>query len=320
MKRKLTLLVSTLLFTACSHTGNHLDSLPSPKKVEMDSIEVPPVLLSVTRMFLSGDRLVAYQERNDTLFSFWKLPDCKFLYAAGVRGEGPNEFLMLDRNFQEKPNGFSSFEIQANRIKEVEALDDGTFRITSCRSVNTDLQPLNRLLMLADSSFCFVSDNEEYEFTLLKKDGITHDFGNYPLRLLQEEADTPHRFTYNKLTVAHPDGSRFAVFYAYVGLVRIYGADGTLQAESVLSEKKTVSGEERTVYYRSFPYATSRSVYVLTQEADMTLLEQWSWKGELEKRYVLPVAVSSFVVSESNNRMYAVSPEREDRIYTYRLD
>lgn len=320
MKRNLALFVSTLLFTACSHTENHLVSLPSPQKVETDSIEVPPVLLSVTRMFLSGDRMVAYQERNDTLFSFWKLPECKFLYAAGVRGEGPNEFLMLDRNFREKPNGFSSFEIQANRIKEVEALDDGTFRITSCRPVNTDVQPLNRLLMLADSSFCFVSDKEEYEFTLLKKDGTTHDFGTYPVRLLQEEADTPHRFTYNKLTVAHPDGSKFAAFYAYVGLVRIYGADGTLQAEAVLPKKRPALGEEKTVYYRSFPYATSRSIYVLTQEADMTLLEQWSWKGELEKRYVLPFSVSSFAVGEAENRMYAVSPEREDRIYTYQLD
>lgn len=315
------LILSSLIAGSCSRSNSGSPvSLPAITEVTCDSIVTPPVLLSVTRLFTIKDQMVAYQERNDTLFSFWKLPECQLLYSAGIRGEGPDEFLMLERNFQETTQGFRTFELQTNRIKDVRITEEGNLNVISDYQLPTNLSPLNRFLFLADSTYCFVSTDDAYEFTLLKKDGTTHNFGAYPTHLLKEDTDTPNRFVYNKLTVAHPSGDKFAAFYAYTGLVRIYSYTGELLKETLLPTKETTEKDEKTIYYHLFPYATDQYIYILNQQEDIQTLEKWNWEGELISRYALNHPVSSFVIDKEEKRMYAVSKEREDCIYIYQIN
>ena len=102
-------------------------SLPEPAEIHSDSILVPPVILSATRMFIAHDMLVIYEQQKDTLFSFWKLPQCQYLFSAGSKGEGPDELLLLDRVFVETANGFKTFELPSNKIKDlkIDIVGDG---------------------------------------------------------------------------------------------------------------------------------------------------------------------------------------------------
>ena len=97
-------LVGALLFVVflIGCTGKSIStSLPECRSLYADSFETPPVLLSVTSLFTLGDdTLGVYQSKDDTLFSFWKLPECTFLFRAGGKGQGPNDFLELDRTFK----------------------------------------------------------------------------------------------------------------------------------------------------------------------------------------------------------------------------
>ena len=79
-------LLSILGVSCVSHKEQIVD-LPNPTLLLADSITTPPVLLSVTRLFIVHDMLVAYEQRKDTLFSFWKLPECQYLFIHPVSEE-----------------------------------------------------------------------------------------------------------------------------------------------------------------------------------------------------------------------------------------
>ncbi|MBR0041733.1 MAG: hypothetical protein IJP36_01915 [Bacteroides sp.] len=324
MKQILSLLFMFLLLLqlfSCSHKDNEKRQYLPIETLRADSITIPPVLLSVTNMFIANDMLVVYQQRNDTLFSFWKLPECKFLFAAGNRGVGPNDFLMLDRVFKETPQGFKTFEISSNKVKEIEISSDGIFHTSHIIPLDVEQRGLNRFLFLADSNYCFVSDKEEYEYSLLNKTGEIKDFSRYPTKLILKNDDELNRFVYNKLTVAHPTGDKFAAFYVYVKLCRIYDSHGNLLSETLLDKEKKASPGERNAIYAFFPCADEKNIYVLANSNnDNTLLEVWDWNGNISAQYQLDRNISNFTYSPTHNVLYAVAPNREDVIYVYNLN
>lgn len=316
--------ISTLIFICtllvllegCTSKGSSEIHLPAWKELQADSLTVPPVLLSVNQLFTINDMLVAYQQRNDTLFSFWKLPECSYLFQAGTKGQGPNDFLMLDRTFQPTQQGFKAFEIATNRVKEVTVKPTGEFNVTLTKQLNVEQQGLNRFLFLENDSYCFVSDREEYEYALLSREESIHYFSDYPQNLLTAEEGTPNRFTYNKLVVSHPEGNKFAAFYAYVKLCRIYNSQGELLKETLLTSPSANNTEERHTYYSSYPCADANHIYILTKEEEGTMLEVWNWEGILETRYLLDKPVTC-ITRPVDGILYALCRDKENVIYTY---
>lgn len=307
-----------VLSEGCTSKGSSEAHLPAWKELQADSLIVPPVLLSVNHLFTIDDMLVAYQQSNDTLFSFWKLPECSYLFQAGTKGQGPNDFLMLDRTFQPTKQGFKAFEIATNRVKEVAVKPTGAFNVTLTKQLNVEQRGLNRFLFLENDSYCFVSDREEYEYALLNKDESIHYFSNYPQNLLTTEEDTPNRFTYNKLVVSHPKGDKFAAFYAYVKLCRIYNSQGKLLKETLLTSPSDNNTEERHTYYSSYPCADGNHIYILTKEEEETVLEVWTWEGALETRYLLDKPVIR-ITQPVDGTLYALCRDKENVIYTYSI-
>ena len=312
-------LLSILGVSCVSHKEQIVD-LPNPTSLLADSITTPPVLLSVTRLFIVHDMLVAYEQRKDTLFSFWKLPECQYLFNAGVKGQGPNDFLILDRNFVESKEGFKVFELPSNRVKELKIDSSGTFKLISEQRLKVNQMPLNRFLFLADSSYCFLSQDDKYEYTLLDKKQDTHQFSDYPFDLLKKDKGDDNNFVYNKLTVSKPDGEMFASFYVYIKMMRIYNRHGEMLNEIVLEHaNSSLDNEEKITYYPYPPCADNKYIYVLTKQEEEPILEVWTWNGELVERYSLDKKISNFVVSNKYHTLYAVNKDIEDKIYVYKL-
>lgn len=320
MKHIYILFTSLLIFfllEGCTSKGKLAEQFPPLKELKADSISTPPILLSVTRLFITNNMLVAYQQRSDTMFSFWKLPECSYLFRAGSRGEGPDDFLMLDRTFQEMSSGFKTFAIASNKVKEVAVDPIGSFKVVSAKQLEVDQRGLNRFLFLKNNSYCFVSDKEEYEYALLDEDGVVHYFGNYPEGLLEKKEDDLNRFVYNKLTIANPQGNKFAAFYAYIKLCRIYNAKGELLKETMLESLPKNASEEKTIYYSSYPYADENYIYVLTDKEEGKVLEIWDWEGVPKAHYLLDKPVNCLVKSSTDGKLYAVCQDREDVVYVY---
>lgn len=292
----------------CAQKTKIAACLPPLQTVQCDSMPVSHELLSVTRLFAMDEMLVAYEEQRDTLFSFWKLPECKYLFSAGIRGDGPADFQMLDRAFRPTVQGFDAFEIATSRVKEL-AVDTacGSLRLLSTRQLDGGQRALNRFLFLEGGRYCCVADDDEHEYLLLDSAGTVKPFGDYPKDLLPEEEGTPKRFTYNKLTVAAPSGKKFAAFYAYVKLCRVYDSEGRLLKEA-LGEMPEVPavGEGKRIYYSSHPCATEEAIYVLTESDGQPVLEVWNWEAKLTARYLLPHQFSGIACSPADGKLYAV--------------
>ncbi|MDR0892604.1 MAG: TolB-like 6-bladed beta-propeller domain-containing protein [Mediterranea sp.] len=310
---------SSFLVVLLAMSGCHLSTrkpanpdVPEAKPLMADSVSIPSAhaLLAVNRLFLTNGMLVAYEGLKDTLFSFWELPTVKHLYNAGLKGNGPNDFRQLERNFPQAPDGFYTFDMMTNTIKKMSCDANGDFRVSSTKRLDTPQMPLNRFLFLADSTYCFLSNDEKYEYTMMDKHG-SRNFSEYPTTL-SETKDEDIQFLYNKLLVARPDGKRFAAFYAYTKLLRIYNADGKLLHELVMQPKPRLSAEgDRVAYYSKYPWATNDFIYALTSDDGKQYLEVFSWDADFVARYQLNCPIDVFCVSEKQGVVYALDNDKE---------
>ena len=307
-----------LVLFSCQHENSSSTKLPELEELYADSIETPPILLSVTSLFTIGkDTLVVYQQKDDTLFTFWKLPECSFLFKNGVMGDGPNEFLALDKTFQGKANGFRAFEIQTSKIKEVSINDECDFSVTS-RRLEAE-QMMNRFIFLNDDTYCFMFMDSDSEYALYnEKDGLK-PFGDYPEVIEGGNKGEPKIFTYNKLTVANPSGDKFAAFYAKAKLCRIYNSEGQLLHERFWNLPKLNDDGTPKLYYSFQPSATDEHIYVLTKEKGECILEVWNWDAVMERRYLLDKSIDKYVFDAGANCLYATSVDKESYFYVYKL-
>lgn len=305
-------LLFTILGTGCE---KKISIYPELEQLYADSIETPPILLSVSSLFMVGDdTLGVYQSKDDTLFSFWKLPECKFLFKAGVKGQGPDDFLDLDRTFQGLTGGFKAFEIQTGKVKNISFDENGKLTIEA-KKLNVN-EMMNRFIFLEKDTYSFFLLMEKTEFGLYdEKNGLRH-FGQYPDLITKKEGEMD-AFVYNKVTVAHPTGNKFAAFYAYLKMCRIYGADGSLLKEVYLDGPVELENGKRKAYYSTQPYATDEHIYVLTKEDEGNVLEVWNWEAQIEKRFLLDKDFDKFVVHQG--KVLGFFRENESVVYTYQL-
>ena len=318
MKKILMLLTIMLVLSSCQHENSSSTKLPDLEELHADSIKTPPILLSVTSLFTMGkDTLVVYQQRDDTLFTFWKLPECSFLFKNGVMGEGPNEFLVLDKIFQGKNNGFRAFEIQTSKIKEVSINEEDDFSVTSKRLEVG--QMMNRFIFLKDDTYCFIFMDSDSEYALYNEKNGLKPFGDYPEVIEGGNKGEPKIFTYNKLTVGNPSGDKFAAFYAKAKLCRIYDSEGQLLHEKLLDLPKFNDDGTPKLYYSFQPSATDEHIYVLTKEKDECVLEVWNWDAVMERRYLLEKSVDKYFFDAGTNRLYATSVNQDSFFYVYKL-
>ena len=311
----LVLFASAAILLGCGNGGNNNTKLPAIKPLHADSIEVPPVLLSVTSLFTVGDdTLGVYQRSDDTLFTFWKLPECKFLFKAGVRGQGPDDFLELDKTFQGVKGGFKTFEIASGRVKEI-AIEGNTLVTRNVRRPDVD-QSMNRFIFLGDDTYCFFLMEGDSEFGLYnERDGLKL-VGQYP-DLITKKPNELDVFAYNKLTLAHPDGSKFAAFYCYLKMCRIYGKDGSLLKEVYLKGPEELENGQRKFYYYNAPYAAGDYIYILAHDEDETILEVWNWDAEMVERYSLDKVVDRILVYD--DKIYGFSRTNEAIVYVFEM-
>lgn len=315
----LVLLILSTFLGSCTSNKKQTDFFPNTIDLQADSVIISPEFLLISRLFIAHDMLIAYEQRKDTMFSFWQLPECQYLFKAGTKGRGPNNFMVLDRVFAETDNGFKTFEIATSKVKEVK-IDDGGLKIVAEQCLDMLHMPLNRFTFLTDSSYCFLSGDEGMEYILLDKKLDTHFFSLYPDLLYKGEDDTNIRL-YNKLLVGKPDGEKFAAFYRHIKMLRIYNRNGEMLKELILEKPANTKSEKgRTIYYYTYPYATDKYIYVLeNKKGAQKKLEVWSWDGTPVVRYVLNRNIDSFVVSEKYNKIYATSKDKKNIIYTYSI-
>ena len=93
--KNIVLFLILALLCGCSHKRaeiNRYSGFEQTISVKSTKIEIPPVLLYPRNLFLLKDRLIVLNEKTDTLFQVFSMPELEYQGQFGIKGEGPNDF------------------------------------------------------------------------------------------------------------------------------------------------------------------------------------------------------------------------------------
>jgi hypothetical protein len=309
---------STLsVVTAFGKTG---ELMASVKKIS------EPVLLP-RFMCVANDYLFVYKEKESLLFEIFHLPEGTYLCSAGYRGQGPDDFLLLDtRSFQVSGNGFKVMEAGTNQLKTV-LFENNQLHVSHAEKM-LENPSNNGFYPLADSIYLTlgnIGDLNEYNL-LDKKTGSITETGDYP-QWAGANVTEPGQvfFTYLKSCVVHPDGRKFAAFYARFKRLRIYDHSATLLHDiDVRTEPYSTNTENQYVYYIGQPQAVGNYIHALCLNSkehpdapNACELQIWDWDGNPVACYRFDRKISLIALSEKYNKLFALDMAVDDELYIY---
>ncbi len=204
------ILLGAALLTLCGCAGNntdgvnHYDSFDKVITVQTGAVEVPPVLLYPRGLYLLKDQLVAINSKMDTIFYAFSLPDLKFQKAFGVKGQGPNDFNMINA----RPVEITDHTFTVLDSKNLKTVDMASIVPQVTVTPVPGSEPYyNGFIRLTDDLFCYEGGPDaEKELRLLRGNGETKDFGEYPEAVSPRFKETYERNqAYDSWKVAKPD-------------------------------------------------------------------------------------------------------------------
>ena len=289
-------------------------------------------------MGITGDRLLIYKDKEDTLFQFFALPECEYVGSAGTRGQGPDEFGLPDtRSFCMNDTDFSLLEVGTNLIKTV-TYNDTVLKVTRVEPIfqpgisNIGYYPLADSICLTLGSLA-----ENYEYCLLdRKNNRSTFLGDFPdwVDVDAQFNGVPASFIYIKTCVLSPDRSRFAAFYGYFKRFRIYDSlvnlirDVEVQTEPYQTRFRGPEEiADQPVYYIGQPQAIGDYIYALCSNATGSRLQStcrpelhvFDWEGRPVACYQFDRRVSLFAISERHGLIVALDNRNPDELYLYEL-
>jgi hypothetical protein len=298
------------------------------------SVQKIPVPVLIPRyMCIVNDKLFIYKEKEDKLFDIFHLPDCTYLCSDGVRGQGPDDFNLLDtRSFHVVENSFKVLEAGSNRLKTV-VFEDNHLSVLYSEPVFQNYASNNGFYPLADSiylTFGNIGDLNEYCLYDKKKGTLTKT-GDYPQWTMVNTKESYQLFvTYLKSCVVHPNGKMVASFYGRFKRLRIYDNSATLLRDiDVRIEPYSKDIEEdvanQSVYYIGQPQAIGNHIYALCSNSkgnnpdapNACELQVWNWNGKPVACYKLDRKISLIALSEKYGKIFAIDKSVDNELYIY---
>lgn len=332
MIRRFFLFFFTLISFCCCKTDftQHFDRFDMVLPLKAKKVEIPPVLLYPRSVFICGSNLVIFNEKVDTLFRVFRLPEVIYQYGFGTRGEGPNDFnLPAIKAVNYDVNGFTMVDIK--ELKHVRVEETG-YSVQQ-ESFLYPFDYFNGLTQLTDSTYCCDADFEqEKEFMFLDSEGGFKVWGEYPESAERLKSILNRNQAYSKILVAKPDGTKFAAFYQSVRRYRIFDTRGNLEHDIVLDifPGELLPDEKSENRYIHTIAAHATDEYLYTLNLDMTVeeisqrksfpsIQVFSWEGKPVAQFLLDHFISAFTVDYAQNKIYGVFAEDESSIYVFKI-
>lgn len=341
-------LPASILFACSSGSENAAADFSRPQPLEAsDSIEIRQIL-SPLGWSISGDKAVVLSDKTDTLFYVYRLPEFRYLYCFGQKGQGPDDFsFAFLRNLEPAtPERFNVEDIQKDtrhsfRLgeKAAQKIASETFPTYGC------------LLAVNDSVFL--------QFRMRHSDctgNLAHYFRTVSSRSEALDSIIPPvysnvfkmvRFSdggmgmsgnhYNVPRQAYRDG-RLVLFFGDVRRTDVYdiAPDGRFVLTASMGDRSTeeqinAMGLENVQEGESIVSCcpTDENIYVLTvdyrkrQDSDSrdllrSYIEVYDWDGQPLRKYALGRAFNCFLVDPLHGKAYCYDNHLDfDRVFVY---
>lgn len=331
--RKFVFVLMLLVFCACSDSDKQKTIMEFAKTGELTAeiVTVPVPYLIPRYMGISGDYLLIHKVREEKMFSIYSLPDLTHVADAGMRGQGPNDFNLLDtRSFQMTESGFKVIDANLNMLKDVEIVDNGLSVKASKQLFGQGLASNGFYPMGKGRYVTFTQPDSDKEYALYDENTAEFSLVDIEYPHWQEiPQEIPVFMSYLRTCVAHPEGKRFAAFYGRFKRWRLFDASMDLISEidvrvEPYKADATLDVAKQPVYYIGQPYATIRHIYVLcsnknTSKDRCSELQIWDWDGNPVACYTFDRKLSLMAISEKYGKIYAIDNQIENQIFVYDL-
>ncbi|WP_294471927.1 BF3164 family lipoprotein [uncultured Bacteroides sp.] len=312
------------------NTSVHYNSFEEYDSLIAISHEIPPIMLYPRNIFLSNNNIVVFNEKMDTIFQVFDQNNFSYKYSFGIKGQGPNDFIMPStQRAGTSRKGFAMLDVKT--IKEISFLEN--VPVIQTNVISAPFEYFNGFIRLNDSLYCCDAGfEEEHEFMFIYPNGSFKQWGDYPEDIARLGTRLSRNQAYGKISVAKPDGKRFASFYYSQRRCRIYDDTGNLLHDILLDippfeELPNKESNERYIHTIAVS-ATEQYIYTLNldMKADEIYaqnkypnIQVFSWDGKPLKQYWLNVFISAFTIDEEQNMIYAIFAEDDSHIYTFKL-
>jgi WD40 repeat protein len=226
-------LICIICIVSCTiNTSINYDRLIDkfPKVIILKGIElkVPPIVLNPDNLRIVDSFMIITQSRSDSIFSFFRIPDGKYLMSFGNRGKGPNEFLTSFQYVTLAPVycksstfavGNMMTTIRYYKISDIINKDLKPFRV---ENLPPELNRFRSIAYVSDSLILGAPYRGNFHlFKFNTNTKVLESFRNYPDKypLLDIEIK---RDVYGCSMAVKPDNSKLVVAYANTGKIEIY--------------------------------------------------------------------------------------------------
>jgi hypothetical protein len=321
----------SVLYACNSHVSDKeivITEFPSKQEIKTSIILTDSVILDPDAMFIMNSKLWILQKKNNVLFDIFSLPDGKYLFSTGNKGQGPDDFIHpISYTINTEVSGFSILD--RNILKTIILQPNNTLHVIKSEKTFEQM-PVNGFVKLNDSLFCAFADCAtggtvgEYEYCLKNKSKDTEiKFSKYPDLSKKKFKGDERCQIYYKWLVANSNERKIAAFYSNFKFLRFYSAEGDLLKEIRVNvppyqqTENIENREERKKFYGK-PIATDHYIYAPCSSNE---IQVWDWNGNPIIQYALDKKFSKFAVSENDKKIYMVSWEESDldKIYTFEL-
>ena len=325
------------IVSACKPSGYTssvaCDDFPEVEILTKDSVKINEILIPVW-MSVCDDKAVVHSMKTDDVFFVYGLPEFKFLYKTGVRGEGPDDFGFVQK-IQSADGDGTGIPVTEFTNGCTSALVFGGGSVT-----RTDVEKLRHFPM------ALRIDDSLGVICTIKKLKVVNTFSGQTVdsvvstQTIVENVETKWEKSvyktgsqsYNRSVMSTVRNGLVAtafgrtVVLGYTGMDRLefYGADdaGKLTVRSVYGADSVFSAEKDVVrgYMELIPtkdYLFAR--YMERDKKGYAGIRIFTWDGRPVKQFLLEGRCHFYEIDVRRNTIYAIDQNADfEYVYRYR--
>lgn len=322
MKKILSLLVPVVVFmlSSCGRDSVKVIRIPEVENVQLSLEGEIDGLLAPRAMSVANGHLVVYEDKVEHPYLVFSLPFDGKYYRTTSRGRGPSEVINPFRGVVPTKDGFQILDNGDGTMKRF-TFERDTLSMTEVIDIPFQISPAGMVLPLGGG---FIYNSSLYrEFS---KEWAGHDYhyidpktGEITLMCATPEwkdnvEESDNVVLRTSTPAVRPDGSMFAVLYAFHNRVIIFDAQGNVLKEFSLPLEGVQDKFESPIFYRG---VVAFNDELIVAQYGLNEYHFLDWSGRMKKRIVTDRKVLYPAFDFDTNTFYGLDLEEEEpRLYS----
>jgi hypothetical protein len=300
-----------------------------PKEKQLESIKIPiNRVFDIIDMDIADSSVIFLSNKTDTLFHIFSLPEFSFVKSFGIRGEGPDEFILpsIVSNNLGYLYVYGSSDLNVLKKLSIHAIEDAVLILDEYNLSDIPFG-YSRNLSIINDSILYYMEELPMQMKMISCNLKTGE----PIYSKELKVTENHKSHFDYTNNGFMAVNENTVAYAYLYQNRIdfmnpdFSLKNTLRGEQTEIEINRNGLDNSLFYYVGgyigrekfyFRYLGSKLNERESQEKG-SVIEVYDKEGNPLVKYRLDFDIYGFVVDEGNDKIYAVSEDDEDAVLVY---